>query len=164
MGTATAEPMPLSVWDVITRALEHNLGLLLADDDVNRAEGSRLRARGDLLPNVNGRISETRQKINLAAFGFPLPAGIPSIVGPFNVFDARVFLSQSVLDLKALNDARAEAHNVAAARLDYKNARDLVVLVAVNAYSQALAAAVARRRRARAGQRRRRRCTLRRST
>ena len=139
-GTVAATPLPLSIWDVVTRALEHNLGLLLADDDVNRARGARLRAFGELLPNVTGRITETRQQLNLAAYGFPLPAGIPSIVGPFNLFDARVNLSQSLLDFKTLNDARAETHKLAAARLDYKNARDLVVAVAVNAYAQALTA------------------------
>jgi outer membrane protein TolC len=100
----------------------------------------KLAALSGMLPNINGRISETRQKINLEAFGFPLPAGIPSLVGPFNVFDARVYLSQSVLDLHALNDTRAERHNVAAAQYTYKSARDLVVLVAANAYLQALAA------------------------
>ncbi len=78
--------------------------------------------------------------MNLAAFGFPLPPGIPAIVGPFNVFDARVYVSQAVLDFHALNDARAEQHNIAAARARYKSARDLVVLVAANAYLQALAA------------------------
>jgi outer membrane protein TolC len=140
-GTLTAEALPLSVWDVITRALEHNLGLLLADQDVNRAQSARVKALGELMPNINGRISETRQQINLAAYGFPLPAGIPSIVGPFNLFDARVFLSQTVLDFKALNDKQAETHNVAAAKLDYKNARDIVVLVAVDSYARALAAA-----------------------
>ena len=56
------------------------------------------------------------------------------------MFDARLYLSQSVLDFKALNDARAEAHNIAAARYEYKSARDLVVLVAVDAYAQALSA------------------------
>ena len=45
-----------------------------------------------------------------------------------------------MLDLKALNDARAEAHNVAAARHDHKGARDLVVLVATVSYAQVLAA------------------------
>ena len=29
--------------------------------------------------------------INLAVFGFPLPPGVPSLVGPLNVFDARFF-------------------------------------------------------------------------
>ena len=130
----------MSIADALNRALEHNLGVLLSADGVDRARGARLRALSDLLPNVSGRMSETRQQLNLAAYGFPLPAGIPSIVGPFNLFDARVYLSQSVLDFKALNDARAETHNIAAARYDYKSARDLVVLVAVDAYAQALAA------------------------
>src|SRR6185369_11272830 len=90
---------------------------------------------------INGRLAETRQLVNLAAFGFPLPAGIPSIVGPFNVFDARIYLTQSVFDSKAMNDLKAERHNLAAADYSYKSARDLVVLVTANAYLQGLAAA-----------------------
>ena len=54
--------------------------------------------------SFSGRITESRQQLNLAAYGFPLPAGIPSVVGPFNLFDARVYFSQSLLDFKALND------------------------------------------------------------
>ena len=97
------------------------------------------------MPNVNARVGETRQTINLAAFGFsggpgtPF-AGIPTLVGPFNVFDARVLLSQSVLDFGALNSARAEAHNVEAARLTFRSARDFVIHVAGNLYVQVLAA------------------------
>jgi len=140
-GTATAEPLALSITDAIARALKYNLGVLNAEQGLSRAQGTRWEELADLLPNVNGRITETRQKVNLAAFGFPLPAGFPSVVGPFNVFDARVFVSQSVLDLKALNDFRAETHNATAAEFSYQSARDLVVLVAGNAYLQSLAAA-----------------------
>ena len=138
-GEPTKEPLSLSIADAISRALEHNLGVLLAGEEVDRARGTRWRTLSDLLPNVSGGINESRQVVNLAAYGFPLPAGIPAIVGPFNVFDARVFLSQSVLDFKALNDARAETHNVVAARHDYRAARDLVVLIATVSYAQALA-------------------------
>jgi outer membrane protein TolC len=108
---------------------------------MDRARSTREQELADLLPNLSARVSETRQKLNLAAFGFPLPAGFPAIVGPFNLFDARLFLSQSILDLKAINDVRAERHNAAAAEFQYKSARDLVVLVSANAYLQALAAA-----------------------
>ena len=138
-GTPTAEPLALTVADAVKRALEHNLGLILAQERLGEATGARLQALSELLPNANGRLSTSRQKINLEAFGFPLPAGFPAVVGPFNVYDARVFVSQSVFDLRALNDARAEAHNLAAARFDVKNARDIVVLVSANAYSQAIA-------------------------
>ena len=140
-GTATAEPIRLAILDAITRALEHNLGLLNAEEGVARQHGTRWTALADLLPNVGGRLTENRQKVNLAAFGFPLPPGVPALVGPFNVFDARVNLSQSIFDLRAINASRAENHNLAAAELNVKTARDLVVLVTANLYLQSLAAA-----------------------
>ena len=144
-GTVTDAVQTINIVTAITRALEHNLGVLTAQQSLGKAEGARWRALGDLLPNINGRIAETRQTINLAAFGFGRgsnsPFGdIPTIVGPFNVFDARIFVSQSVLDFGALNGARAEAHNVEAARFTFKSARDFVISVAGNLYVQALAA------------------------
>jgi len=139
-GTATAEPLALSIVDAIGRALRYNLGIINAQRAMDRAASTREKELADLLPNVSARLAETRQKVNLAAFGFPLPAGIPSVVGPFNVFDARVHVSQAIVDLRAVNDLRAETHNRAAAEFSYKSARDLVVLVSANAYLQALAA------------------------
>jgi outer membrane protein TolC len=143
-GTKTPDAIQITVVDAVRRALDHNLGVLTAEQEVGRAEGARWRMLSELLPNVNGRVSETREKINLAAFGFGPSmggafAGIPSIVGPFNVFDARLYLSQSVLDFGAINDARSEAHNVAAARYTYQGTRDFVIHVAATLYIQALA-------------------------
>ena len=123
-GTATSVPIAVSILDAINRSLEHNLGMLLAEQGAARADGTRWRALSGLLPDVNSHLAETRQVLNLAAFGFPLPAGIPSIVGPFNVFDARVSVSQAILDLHAINDNRAQEHNLAAAQHSYKSARD----------------------------------------
>jgi outer membrane protein TolC len=145
-GTRTANAIPITVVDAIQRALDHNLGVLTAEQEVGRAQGARWRMLSELLPNVNGRISETREKINLAAFGFGPSSGgpfaeIPSIVGPFNVFDARVYLSQAVIDFGAINDARSEAHNVSAAQYTYHGARSFVIHVAATLYTQALAAA-----------------------
>ena len=138
-GTASAAPISLSIGDAITRALEHNLGVLTSEQTADHARGARWMALGELLPNINGRLSETREMINLAVFGFPLPPGVPSLVGPLNVFDARIFVTQSIFDLNQINGARAAAHDVSAARYSYKSARDLVVLVAANLYLQALA-------------------------
>jgi outer membrane protein TolC len=138
-GEVSAQPLQLSIADAINRGLEHNLGVLTAEQGITTASGARWRMLAGLLPTVNGRVTETRQKVNLEAFGFPLPEGVPPVVGPFNVFDARVALSQPVFDLSAINDYKAEAHNVAAARYSYKNARDLVVLVSANLYLESLA-------------------------
>ena len=145
-GTVSPQPIAVSIADAIHRALEHNLGVLQAEQNVEQARGSRWIALSDLLPDINANVSESRRTSNLEAFGFPLSrfsaAGdIPTVVGPFNVFDARVTLAQPVLDLNALNTKRRRAHDVEAAKHDYRSARDFVVLVSANAYLQVLAAA-----------------------
>jgi outer membrane protein TolC len=145
-GAVSPQPLQLSIADAIHRALDHNLGVLQAEESVDRAKAARWLALSALLPQVNGTGSATRRTTNLEAFGFPLSrfpgaAGIGPVVGPFNVFEARVFLSQSLLDLSAVNDVRAESHNTAAEQHDYRSARDLVVLVSANLYLQTLAAA-----------------------
>ena len=138
-GTVTSDTLKLSVLDVIKRALDHNLGVLLAEEDANGATGNRAVALSDLLPHVSGRVSQERRKTNLEAFGFPLREEFPRIVGPFSVFDARAFLTQTVLDMSAINDFRAAEHSVTAAKHSSRSARDLVVLVAANLYLQTLA-------------------------
>lgn len=137
-GTATSEPMPLSVKDAVDRALQNNLGLLVQEEAAATARGARWRALADLLPDVSGALGARRQVINLEAFGFPAQ---PSIVGPFSVYDARVYLSQPIIDMAALNDAHAAALNEQAAKYGVRTARDLVVLVTVNLYLEGLASA-----------------------
>ena len=137
-GTATAQPLDLSLADAIDRALAHNLGLLLAEQGVRAARGTHEEALGDVLPHLNGRFSAARQKINLEAFGFTGVSGLPTLVGPFNVFDTRLFLSDE-LDLKGIYKAHAESDRVEAARWSYRDVRELVVLVTGNLYLKALA-------------------------
>jgi len=138
-GERTAEPVFVAIGDAIRRALEHNLGVLEAEERVDRARGARALSFSELLPHVNANVSESRRKSNLEAFGFPLRGEFPRIVGPFNVFDARVFVSQSLVDLAARRNNRAESHNLAAARHEYRSAQDLVMLVTANLYLEALA-------------------------
>jgi len=137
-GTASATPISLSVKDAVDRALQFNLGLLLQEEEAKRAHGARWRALAALLPDISTGITTSRQIINLEAYGFQAN---PSVIGPFNVFDARVYASQPVLDLRALNDARAASANERAETLGVRTARDLVTLVAVNLYLEAVAAA-----------------------
>jgi outer membrane protein TolC len=136
-GMATPEPLALSVKDTIDRALQFNLGLLLQEETLKSAHGARWRALADLLPNVRGSIGERRQVINLEAFGFPAP---DPIVGPFNVFDARLSVSQRLIDLAAINESRAASYAEKAEALGVRTARELVVLVSVNLYLEAISA------------------------
>ena len=65
-GLLTEGVETITIVQAMRRALEHNLGVLTAQQGLGRAEGARWRALSELLPNVRGRISETRQQINLA--------------------------------------------------------------------------------------------------
>ena len=136
-GAATAEPLALSLKSTVERALQFNLGLLLQEASSDVAQGARWRALSDLLPRVSGSVSARRQVINLEAFGFPAP---DPIVGPFNTVDARIGLSQPIVDLRALFDAKAAGAAARAATAGVKSARELVVLVAVNLYLEAVTA------------------------
>ena len=144
-GTVNAEPVPVSIAQAIKQALQHNLGVLQAEEAVNRAGGARWIALSEMLPDVKASITETRRETNLQAYGFPLNrfslgVSIPSVVGPYNVFDARLFVEQSVFDLEALHKIRAESHELSAVQHSYRSARELVVLVAADLYLEGLAA------------------------
>jgi outer membrane protein TolC len=140
-GEATGDELPLSLDDAVRRGLEHNLARLLSDDAVRSARGARWEALADLLPHLSGRLSATRQKINLEAFGFTGFAGVPTLVGPFNVFDARVSMTESLVDLEAFHKTKARTESLAAARFSYQDTRDLVVLVCGNLYMAAVSEA-----------------------
>jgi len=79
------------------------------------------------------------QQVNLQALGVRIPIA-PQVVGPFNYFDLRATLTQTVADLTALNNYRAVQDVARASRQSLEDARDLVVLAVGGAYLQAIAA------------------------
>ena len=151
-GQATAEILQIDFKDAIDRGLRTNLGLLLAGDQEEAARGTRWKELAELLPNLNARITEDVQTQSLAALGFnklfPLLAApgnnltsLPRLVPAFNFFDARVSLSQSLFNYRNLERERASTESLKSAQLNYKDAREVVVLAVGNAYLQAIAAA-----------------------
>jgi outer membrane protein TolC len=131
--------LPLSITDAIKMGLKNNLGMLLQEQNLRSARGARLAALSELLPNITTATNESSKQVNLAAFGFSGFPGVKPIVGPFNVFDARAYVTQSVLNFRAINQTRAESQNITAAEHAAKNTRELVVLVCGNLYLQAVA-------------------------
>ena len=136
----SATPLSISFLDAIDRGLKQNLGLLLSDDNTVAARGAKWKELSNLLPNVVAKGQEVAQQTNLAALGLRIP-GLPRVVGPFNYFDARAFLNQSVFNWNYIQKERAAAQSQKAAEYSYRDARELVVLVTGNAYLQAIAGA-----------------------
>jgi outer membrane protein TolC len=144
-GTARPFSGKLPLRDAVARALEYNLGAVGLTQAMRQARGQARVARSPLLPNLNSYLRESVQQTNLAAMGFrfnlPLRGfSIPSIVGPFNFFDLRATLTQTVADLTALNNYRSAQELVKANEAALRDARDLVTLAAGGAYLQVTAA------------------------
>lgn len=135
----------LSLSGAIDRGLRYNLGSVGLTQAVRQSQGQSRVARSALLPNLNSGLSEVVVQDDLAALGLRsgiLAPGlkIPTVVGPFNYFDLRARLSQTVADLTAWNSYRAVSETVHANQLYSKDARDLVVLAVGGAYLQVIAA------------------------
>jgi outer membrane protein TolC len=144
-GTAKPFSGKLSLREAVARGLEYNLGTEGLTQAMRQARGQARVARSALLPNLNGYLRETVQQTDLTALGLRFNihfAGIsiPTIVGPFNYFDLRATLTQTVADLTALNNYRSAQELVKANEAALRDARDLVVLAAGGAYLQVMAA------------------------
>ncbi len=143
-GTATPEVLQIGFQEAIDRGLRNNLGLLISGDQAITARGERWKELSNLLPSLSGKIQEDVQTLSLTALGlksnvFPFP--VPRVIGPFNYFDARASLTQSVFNFSYFEKERAAAENLKSAQYSYKDARELVVLAVGNAYLEAIATA-----------------------
>jgi outer membrane protein TolC len=135
----------LSFREAIERGLDYNLGAVGLTQAVRQSHGQTRVARSSLLPNLVATASETEQQTNLAVAGIrfhsPIPGfSIPEIVGPFNYFDLRARLTQSLADMTAWRNYRSAEETARANELSFQDARDLVVLAVGGAYLQAIAA------------------------
>ena len=139
-GAPTGTVLQISLNDALDRGLKHNLGLIESDVATRTTRAERLRSLNELLPNVNASISQTVEQVNLRALGFKFNVpGIPVIVGPFGIQDARGNVSQTLFDWSSVEKLKASNELLKASQNSYKSSRDLVVLAVANAYLQVIA-------------------------
>src|ERR1700735_2611422 len=146
IGTATGEVIGLSLAEALRRALNYNLGVVSVTEGVRQARAQRLAFLSQLLPEVNGNLHETVQQTDLTALGFrpslfPKGFSLPSVVGPYNYFDFRATLTQTVADLTRLHNLQAATENTHATQFAVQDTRDLIVLAVTGSYLQINAAA-----------------------
>jgi outer membrane protein TolC len=135
----------LSLREAIERGLEFNLGPTGLADTLLQSRGQVKSMRSVLLPNIAAIVSGAVQQTNLQAAGlgqnFNLPGfTFPTVVGPFNFTDFRVRLTQTVVDMTALNNYRSSEEAARANLFSLNDARDLTVLAVGGAYLQVIAA------------------------
>ncbi|MDD5657184.1 MAG: TolC family protein [Elusimicrobia bacterium] len=128
-------PVPVGLRQAVELAVSHNLAARLARYEGASARGEVLRAASSLLPRLTGSAGQSRTfRENLAAQGLTSLGPVPTLIGPFNTFDARLRLVQEVFDLPAARGAAAAAAQRRAAVLEEQLAAEQVSAAAALAY------------------------------
>jgi outer membrane protein TolC len=140
---AAQQPTPyrLTLRDAIQKALQANLSVLVADTRVEETDGTRVRRlSAALLPRARLQSYANLQNRNLRAFGISFP-GTPEVVGPFSNYDFRVYAEQNIVDLQSYRGWKASERTLDAGKLDYQDARDLIIRAIAGVYLNAQSAA-----------------------
>jgi outer membrane protein TolC len=111
---AQTAPLELTLAQAIDQALKNNLQANLARERTTESRAQRGIGLAALLPNVNGAAYQMNLTSNLAAEGltsstFP---GIPAFIGPYNRFDARFEMVQSLFNLPSIRRYQATRYGV----------------------------------------------------
>lgn len=143
-GQASPAMLALKLGDAIQRGIRYNLGSITTGLAAQQARSQRLAAVAQLLPDITGDAHETVQQIDLVAEGLrinvPIPGfHFPTVVGPFNYFDARASLNEGV-SLTSLRNWHSAREGVRSAELSFKDSRELVAMAVAGSYLQIIAA------------------------
>lgn len=130
---ASAQTLRLSLEDAIGRALSAGTQAELARSGQERAAVAQREALGALLPQVDARLQQYSQSINLATFGFTIP-GQPPVVGPFNVTDGTIAAAMQLFNLAAYRRYQALREERTATRFDVEQTENDVAAAVARLY------------------------------
>ncbi|MGH7569172.1 MAG: TolC family protein, partial [Gemmatimonadales bacterium] len=153
-------PLRLSLGDAVARAAQASPAVELAGRRTDEAAARVRQARAGLLPSLTGSAGWLNRTFNRASLGFDFPTAPgtpapPDLIGPFDNVDARLRLTQALVDYAAwarVRSARALVSGTEAegavvreaaaetAALAYLGAVRAEALVAARALDSALAA------------------------
>ena len=141
-GAAKVSPGPatLSLADAIDLAMQNNLATLLAQERKLEARGFEKESLAGLLPNVSAASYQANLTLNLAALGFQPGTfpGIKTFIGPFNNFDARLRLQQTIFSLSSIRNYQAGRAGVRVAEMQEQLAREQVAIFTALTYLETL--------------------------
>lgn len=124
---AAQAPRPVTLDEALTAGRRSATQAVLARLDATIAADKVGLRRAAVLPNIGTRLSGERQTLNLDEFGFP---GVSGVTDPFNLFRARVTVSQVLFDRGAFEEVATARDSVIAAEADAGRAGDLGAVTA----------------------------------
>jgi outer membrane protein TolC len=131
VGQTTEIPPRLTLSDAVSIALRQGLLLRRAAAALRQSEGAAQQAESQWYPQFSFGYRHSGQTVNLQALGINVPF-LPGRVGPFEALDARVFVSQNIVNVPLLERRRAaRSQRDSAASLAANAREDLAYQVAV---------------------------------
>jgi outer membrane protein len=128
----------------IAVAPEGNTRVQLAEEAIKQSQSQAGEARAALLPDLESYVTGENETRNLSTFGIQFPAipgfTIPTVVGPFSVFDVRAQATQTVFDFSSIRRYQAAKVSVSAVKADSEGTRNQVTDQVARAYLTAIRA------------------------
>jgi outer membrane protein TolC len=142
MAQAADIPAQLTLSQALNIALTNSAVIREAKAQLDQTSGQYLQSRSALLPQMGIAARQSIQTISLQGFGIDIPGLPPSSqqgkVGPFGSMDARVLLSQDLLNIASIRAWQSYRSRRESSRLLVDDAREIVALNVVSAYLEAL--------------------------
>ena len=144
-GTADQANLPgqLTLSQALDIALSNSTNLRTAMAQLEQASGRYGQSRSTLLPQLEVGAHQDYLTVNLVGIGILVPSAQGKL-GPFASMDARAFLRQQVFNLADIRAWQSSRSQQDASRLLVDNAHELVSLIVVGAYLEALRAKASR--------------------
>ena len=135
-ANAPMQVMRLTLDQAVGLALKQNPTAQIAILSAAQSEQDKNIARADLLPQVNARITDEAQKVNLRAqFGGKTPfPGFPQTLGPYQFFSAGPTFGGPVFDLTLWKRYQAARETMSAGKANSLSTREQVILLVVSQY------------------------------
>ncbi len=135
-GGAPSQTLKLTLDQAVSLALKQNTTAQIAILTAAQSEQDKNIARADLLPQLNAKISDEAQKVNLQAqFGGQTPfPGFPKTLGPYQVFSAGPSVSAPVFDLTLWRRYQAAQSTANSGKANSLSTREQVILLVVSQY------------------------------
>ena len=134
--SAPAGVLRLTLTQAVNLALKQNPTAQIAVLTAAQSAQDKKMALANLLPQLNAKVSDQAQKVNLLAqFGGQTPfPGFPKSLGPYQIFSAGPSVSAPVFDLTLWRKYQAARDTMNANNANSLSTREQVILLVVSQY------------------------------
>jgi outer membrane protein len=135
-ANAPTQVLRLTLDQAVGLALKQNPTAQIAVLNAAQSEQDKNISRADLLPQVNAKLTDQAEKVNLLAqFGgkVALP-GFPTTLGPYQLFTAGPTFGMSVFDLTLWRRYQASRATMTSSQESSLSTREQVILLVVSQY------------------------------